>query len=274
MLWLAAMFAAGIAVFSFFQASISALMAFCVLFAVAAFVAAKTGYGTLLITAAFFVAGGVVYQAHLASITPDRLRSIYDGGQIALGEPVEITGTMTRDLEAAVEGVFVRVDVDSIRYRSDTQAASGSVRLFAPINTREMAEGYGRLDLGSGTRVWIACDLNRDDYFRNPGVVSRKTVLDWQDVDATGTIKSPLLVENVGSGGIRFTAFVFGFRDRLIAKFRELFSPQVAGVMIASLLGNKHFLDKQTADVFREGGTFHILVISGLHITFIGGLPR
>ncbi|MEO7660062.1 MAG: ComEC/Rec2 family competence protein, partial [Pyrinomonadaceae bacterium] len=26
-----------------------------------------------------------------------------------------------------------------------------------------------------------------------------------------------------------------------------------------------------TADLFREGGTFHILVISGLHITFIGG---
>ncbi len=42
--------------------------------------------------------------------------------------------------------------------------------------------------------------------------------------------------------------------------------------MIASLLGNKHFLDKSSAEVFREGGTFHILVISGLHITFIGGL--
>ena len=42
--------------------------------------------------------------------------------------------------------------------------------------------------------------------------------------------------------------------------------------MIASLLGDKYFLDKDTADLFREGGTFHILVISGLHITFIGGL--
>src|SRR5690606_29946163 len=32
------------------------------------------------------------------------------------------------------------------------------------------------------------------------------------------------------------------------------------------------FLDRETATVFREGGTFHILVISGLHITLIGGL--
>ncbi len=42
--------------------------------------------------------------------------------------------------------------------------------------------------------------------------------------------------------------------------------------MIASLLGNKYFLDQPTAELFREGGTFHVLVISGLHITFIGGL--
>ena len=42
--------------------------------------------------------------------------------------------------------------------------------------------------------------------------------------------------------------------------------------MIASLLGDKHFLDKETGDIFRDGGTFHVLVISGLHITFIGGV--
>jgi competence protein ComEC len=37
-------------------------------------------------------------------------------------------------------------------------------------------------------------------------------------------------------------------------------------------LGDQHFLDRQTSEVFRDGGTFHVLVISGLHITFIGGL--
>src|SRR5207253_3195212 len=56
------------------------------------------------------------------------------------------------------------------------------------------------------------------------------------------------------------------------ADFQNNLSPSAAGVMIASLLGDKYFLDKDTADLFREGGTFHILVISGLHITFIGGL--
>jgi competence protein ComEC len=58
----------------------------------------------------------------------------------------------------------------------------------------------------------------------------------------------------------------------LIVDFRDNFNRPTAGILIGSLLGNSHFLDKQTAEVFRAGGRFHVLVISGLHITFIGGL--
>lgn len=272
MLLLAAMFAAGIAVSAFVSANLVVLIAACVGLAAGAAALANHKAATLLISAAFLVAGGIVYQADRALITPDRIRSVYDSGHIVSGQPVAITGTITGSLESAVDGFFVRVDVDSIAYRGNAQRASGEVRLFASADTREMADDYARLDLHSGTRVRIACDLNRDEGFRNPGVLSRKTVLDWQGLDASGTIKSPLLVENLGSGGSELSAFVFGIRERLIAKFREMFSPQVAGVMSASLLGNKYFLDRETADVFREGGTFHVLVISGLHITFIGGL--
>jgi competence protein ComEC len=272
MLLLAAMFAAGIGVSSFIPATFPTLISGCIVLAASAFLFANTRYATVLISASFFLGGTVVHHLHLASVTPDRIRSIYDSGRVASGESVEITGTVTGDRETAVEGFFIRVRVDSISSANTEENASGTIRLFAIVNTPQMAADYERLGLRSGTRVRIACDLNRDDGFRNPGVLSKKTVLDQQDIDATGTIKSPLLVENLGSGGSEFATFVFGLRERATGKFRELFSPQVAGVMIASLLGNKHFLDKDTADVFREGGTFHILVISGLHITFIGGL--
>jgi predicted membrane metal-binding protein len=35
----------------------------------------------------------------------------------------------------------------------------------------------------------------------------------------------------------------------------------------AALLGNRHQLSRSTAERFRAGGTFHVLVISGLHIS-------
>ncbi len=48
------------------------------------------------------------------------------------------------------------------------------------------------------------------------------------------------------------------------------FSPETAGVLAASLLGNRYYLSQGAAERFRAGGTFHVLVISGLHISFIG----
>jgi competence protein ComEC len=51
-----------------------------------------------------------------------------------------------------------------------------------------------------------------------------------------------------------------------------LFSPETAGVLDATLLGNKHNISLNAAERFRDGGTFHVLVISGLQIAFIGGL--
>ena len=47
---------------------------------------------------------------------------------------------------------------------------------------------------------------------------------------------------------------------------------ETAGVLDAVLLGNRHKVSREVADRFREGGTFHVLVIAGLHISFIAWL--
>ena len=98
-------------------------------------------------------------------------------------------------------------------------------------------------------------------------------ILDRLGFDATGTVKSHLLIERLSDESVFIPlAWVYDQRARLIAEFRHNLRGPAAGVLIASLLGDKYFLDRDTAELFREGGTFHVLVISGLHITFIGGL--
>src|SRR2546429_2193325 len=47
---------------------------------------------------------------------------------------------------------------------------------------------------------------------------------------------------------------------------------ETAGGLEAGLLGNRQKVSRAVADRFREGGTFHVLVIAGLHISFIAGL--
>ena len=81
------------------------------------------------------------------------------------------------------------------------------------------------------------------------------------------------MIENLGNEKtFAPLAWIYERRQELIVDFKNNFNASTAGILIASLLGNRYFLDKQTAEIFREGGTFHVLVISGLHITFIGGL--
>lgn len=270
MLWLAVCFALGISLAGYVPLGPSILFLIALAFASLSFIFKKNRFATILIFAAFAIAGMLIQKASDASVSPDRIRNLYDEQRIPFGQPVEITGRIAGGIETSPEGFFALVDSESIVIADQPQTVSGRIRVFSP---RPFDDGPQQPQLTDGNRIKFSCELKRDDEFRNPGGLSRRKVLEWQGLDATCSVRSASGIEVVGqSNTLGVTASVYDLRDRLIEKFRELFSPQVAGVMIASLLGNKHFLDKQTADIFREGGTFHILVISGLHITFIGGL--
>ena len=273
LLWLAISFAIGIFASQNLALSPGFLWAICVCAGIIACFLARRQFSLIFVLTAFAAAGSLTYLLHQSSISEHRLKRIYDERQITSGEPVEVVGTVVRGREAAFGGFFLTIEVEQLFYKNASRKASGRLRLFAPTQSPKMAEDYADMNLRSGSRIRVACSPTRDDSYQNPGVLSKKELLDWQDLDATATLKSPLLVEKLGDGspGNPLNA-IYDVRQNLIAKFREKFNVSTAGVMIASLFGNKHFLDKNTAEVFREGGTFHILVISGLHITFIGGL--
>lgn len=222
---------------------------------------------------AFTALGAFYFQIREAATTPDRLKLAYETGQIRSGDPVEVEGVLLGKPEPAINGYFLEMKADRVFYKGEQRRVSGNVRLFAPLRGDEIVTEYGRLELGYGSRVRIACNLRREDAFLNPGVTSRKDLLEQQEIDVSGIIESPLLIEKMGDDRVfPPLAWVYEQRQNLIVEFKDKFSVSTAGIMIASLLGDKYFLDRQTADIFREGGTFHVLVISGLHITFIGGL--
>ena len=221
---------------------------------------------------AFTALGAFYFQTRKATVSPDRLKAAYETGQIRSGDPVEVEGTLRGKPEPAINGYFLEMNADLVFYKDEQRGVSGNVRFFAPLSGDEIVGEYERLELRYGSRVRIACNLRREDAFLNPGVTSRKDLLDQQEIDVSGIIESPLLIEKIGEDrGFPPLAWVYEQRQNLLVEFRDKFSISTAGIMIASLLGDKYFLDRQTADIFREGGTFHVLVISGLHITFIGG---
>jgi competence protein ComEC len=243
--------------------------------AVAAFALRKTRAFGLMFLAAFSAAGGAAFSYEFRSVTPDRIRYIYDTGRIESGEPVEIEGVLSAGPEPRFDGIEFPVRVEKLAYKSEEMPASGVVRLFLrtePLPGEEPPEQLER-PLIYGSRIRVAVRLIRDDGYLNPGITPRREILDSQGIDAVGSVKSALLIEHLADESV-FLPLAWGYaaRTAMIDEYRRSLGPEAAGIMSAMTLGDKYLLDKRTAEVFREGGTFHILVISGLHITFIGGL--
>lgn len=275
MLWLGIAFAIGILAANLLNIDLSVSLAAVVVFAIFAVFLRGKPFATYLVLLAFAAAGMSSLQLEKLSIAADRVQVLYDNGTIRSGDPVEVEGVLDGRPELSADGAFLELRTEKLSYRGFERKVSGSVRLFLPKSEAAAEADFKSeiSDLRYGSRLRIACKLNREDAFLNPGVIQKREILERLGIDATGSIKSTMLVEKIADESVFLPlAWIYDQRANLIDSFRENLSPRAAGIMIASLLGNKYFLDKDTGDLFRDGGVFHILVISGLHITFIGGL--
>nr|MBA3241336.1 ComEC/Rec2 family competence protein [Acidobacteriota bacterium] len=198
---------------------------------------------------------------------------LYESSQAVSGEPLELTGVLERAPEVAPDGLLFTLRVEAMRRGTAESAASGRVEFFAPVRDARAGREYGALELRRGARVRVMSSPTRAERYRNPGVGSFAEYLEQRDADARATIKSPLLVERLDDERVFLpVAWLDEWRGRLVVLFDRTFTADTAGILKAALLGNRQGLSRATAERFREGGTFHVLVISGLHITFLGGL--
>jgi competence protein ComEC len=274
---LAAAYALGVLLARFTSAPPSAsitVAAFASAAALFVFLQRREAAAARLLVLAFACAG-----AALSSVEAEgaggaaRLRGLYESGRIASGEPVELTGVLERAPEIAPDGLLLSMRVESVRHQSVEASCAGRVELFAPVPDARAAAVYDALELRRGARVRAAVALTRAERYRNPGVTPFGEYLDVRDVDARGTLKSALLVERLDDEAVLLPlALLDAWRAALVRSADASFSADAAGVFKAAVLGNRFGLSRAAAERFREGGTIHALVISGLHIAFIGGL--
>ncbi len=290
MLWLAVGFAVGILTAKFVVISFPAPLIATIAFLILALVFRTKPIATIFVSLAFVSIGAGLYHGEVKQNTETRLKTLYDNKSLLSGSPVEIEGVLMGRPEPSADGSFLTLKTNVLRYRGTDRAVTGKVRLFMPHRDNAQAQDNLRSEISNskseisnfksqisnlkyGSRIRAACSLEREDEYLNPGVVPRREMLDRLGIDATCSLESSLLVEHIADESVFLPlAWVYDQRAVMIDDLRNGLRKPAAGVMIASLLGDKYFLDKDTADLFRDGGTFHILVISGLHITFIGGL--
>src|SRR5438105_82903 len=233
----------------------------------------KLSVAFVSIIAAFFCTGIVVALIEGRSIAASRISLIYNEGIINLGEPVELTGMVQGQPESAPGGFYLTLRAENIRVKGGERPANGTVLLLAHSGEQQLKDEYNAIELRHGARIRVMVALDREDNFRNPGVLRLTEYLERKGYDATGVIKSPLLIERLDDDQVLLPlAWLYEWRARLQNEFRARFRPETAGVLDAALLGNRYNISHSAAERLRNGGTFHVLVIAGLHISFVAGV--
>ena len=221
--------------------------------------------GVALLLAMFFVGATRMNQETQANHASDVKRIV---AQLA-DDYVTLEGVLDGPPEFARDRLYLSVRVERI---SDT-VARGRVSLLATFRNASSEQEYRSLQLRYGTRIRIRTTLDRTGSYRNPGVSSLSEYLDRNDYDANGLVKSAASIARLDDARVcPALARLYQWRESLQREVDARFAPETAGVLDAALLGNRYNLSRSASERFREGGTFHVLVISGLHISFIGGL--
>lgn len=228
---------------------------------------------TVSIVLATLAAGATLAAIEQRVPPANQIKRLVEEGVIPAGEPVELIGVLDRPLEYTPDSFYLTLRVEKLRLENSERSASGVVQLLASVRDERVSAGYEALKLRYGARVRVAAALERADNYRNPGVSSLTEFLDRKGYDATGKLKNPMLVERLEDESVALPLlWLYEWRRRLEREINHNFSAETAGVLEAALLGNRYYLSRQASERFRDGGTFHVLVISGLHISFIGGL--
>ncbi|MCS6804062.1 MAG: ComEC/Rec2 family competence protein [Acidobacteriota bacterium] len=234
-------------------------------------------YGAHMTSAAlligFVCAGGLLFRLEQSAPAPYRIRSLYQAGRIQPHEPVQIIGVLSGMPVAAPERVYLDIEVQRVKSRTVEQHARGRVRLMLPLTDEVMQQLSDQLRLSYGVRIRALTTLQRADRYRNPGSFEYTEFLDQRGFDASGVLKSPRLVSVLARDqGHRLMARLYEGRRRAEAAIDRLFDGQTAAILKAVFLGNRYFLSRDVAERFRAGGTFHLLVISGSHVSFLAAI--
>ena len=247
-----------------------ALAAFSTVISIRFLLTGNSSAATAAILVAFIQAGALLSTVERTGTADTRLKRLYETRRITPDAAIELTGRLTAPPEPAPEATYLDVEAESILSRGEAFHATGRARLMLMLDQAEAADEFDLLQLDYGSRVRVLVRLERARSYKNPASPDFNDYLERSGYDLKGVIKSPLLIERLGAERANtLLGLLYKARLSFINAIDKHFEPRAAGTLKAMLVDNRNFLDPRASAQLREGATFHVLSISGMHVAII-----
>ncbi|MEJ2246240.1 MAG: ComEC/Rec2 family competence protein [Acidobacteriota bacterium] len=235
----------------------------------------RIGLSFILAQTALFMGGMLTGIAHRDGYDRQDLRSLLSKKVFPLQEPVLFEGSIAEGTPMYEEEIVIVVEFHRFRQKNGWTFCKGKgiLRIASPDSPQ-----YGQLSecLTPGTllRVWAVWKIPRN--FENPGSADRAGSLARRGIFLIGRTKSPRLIESISKEHTHaLTLLTNSVRRRLrhtLEPIWETRGRRSAAILASLLIGDHSALDTGTRQTFQNAGSFHILVVSGLHVAWITGV--
>jgi competence protein ComEC len=138
-----------------------------------------------------------------------------------------------------------------------------------------LKEGGMAPDLRYGQRIEFPARVRRTHNFENPGSFDYAGYLARQKIYWIASASPAEELRVLGDGcGSSFWRAIFALRVAALQRLERLYRGKAyeTGMMEAILIGETSKMEKVWTEDFRSTGTYHALVISGLHVTVLAGV--
>lgn len=190
--------------------------------------------------------------------------SLLEAGRLDLKTPLRWYGQLRDEPTRLPWGFGYEIELSRMEFEGALLSVEGGLRLSFASQPYEKPMP----ELHAGDEVAVLAEAHRPQLFRDEGAFDRRAYLAQQNIDLVGTLRTPELIERLGSTSPTVGIRLARVRRRLRDEIDELFAgtAQNAGVLRAMLLGDRSFVDRAEAADFQKTGVFHVLVVAGLHV--------
>ncbi len=225
--------------------------------------------------AAVFTSGVLLALAWRDGYSARDLRALLRSNAFPLGELTPIEGCVTARMNRRPDESVATISLRAFQKDGEWIPSRGGMILRIP----EGPAGPGvpvtpDLRIGDRVRGWATCQVPRN--FRNPGSPDHAGLLLRRGISLIGRTRSGRLLEVIpgdcADAWTRAASAIRGGLQQDLDRLRQAGGREQAAILASLILGDYSDLSTDTREEFQNSGTYHVLVVSGLHVAWIAAV--